>query len=92
MVDDLVVLRCQTEVFATERADDKTRFDAEHFHQSVGHQSRAGNQRCASKFLSTAGMYHDARGVLFQGADVGVVDNLTASGLKNFRHRRRHVW
>ena len=43
MVDDMVVFRRQAEVLATERADDKTWLDAEHFHQPIGHQSGAGN-------------------------------------------------
>ena len=87
MVNYLIMFWRQAEIFATERTDDKARFNAEHFHQSVRHQARTTNQRRAFIFLTLTGMDNHARSVLFQRADLGVVNNLTAFGLENIRHR-----
>ena len=91
MVDDLIVLRGKLEIFPAERADDKPGIDAEHFHQSIGHQPGTGNQRRGLILAALAGVDDHAAGVFFQGADFGVVDDGAAFRFEVLRHRRRHV-
>ncbi|GDU77632.1 hypothetical protein ExPUPEC79_00734 [Escherichia coli] len=90
VVNNLVMLRRKAEILAAERADNKARFEAEHFHQPVSHQPGTANQRRCFIFTALTGTYHHAVFMLTEGADFGVIDNLTASGLKNFCHCRRH--
>ncbi len=50
----------------------------------------AANQRRCFIFAALAGTYHHAVFMLTEAADFGVIDNLAASGLENFCHRRRY--
>ncbi len=80
----------KAEILAAERADNKARFEAEHFHQPVSHQPGTTNQRRCFIFTALTGTYHHAVFMLTEGADFGVINNLTTSGLEDFCHRRRH--
>lgn len=84
VVNNLVMLRRKAEILTTERADDKARFESEHFHQPVSHQPGTANQRRCFIFAALAGTYHHAVFMLTEAADFGVIDNLAASGLENF--------
>ena len=90
VVNNLVMLRRKAEILATERADDKARFESEHFHQPVSHQPGTANQRRCFIFTALTGTYHHAVFMLIKGADFGVINNLAASVLKDFCHRRCH--
>ncbi|CSF18859.1 Uncharacterised protein [Shigella sonnei] len=88
VVNNLVMLRRKAEILTTERADDKARFEAEHFHQPVSHQPGTANQRRCFIFTALTGAYHHAVFMLTEGADFGVINNLAASGLEDFCHCR----
>ena len=90
VVNNLVMLWRKAEILAAERADNKARFEAETFSPAGQPSARTTNQRRCFIFTALTGTYHHAVFMLNEGADFGVINNLTTSGLEDFCHRRRH--
>ncbi|MCY1406192.1 hypothetical protein D9M71_214510 [compost metagenome] len=85
VVDDLVVLFRQQVVLAAERADDELRLQAQHAHDAVGHQARAGDQVAAAEFVA-GGAHQHFLGALVEADDFGAVADLATGGLELAAH------